>query len=128
MSNISRFEDLMIWQNSKTFVVNIYNSVKSTNDPGFRDQIQHASLSIINNIAEGSERGSNADFIQFLYYSKASCGEVRSMLYIAKEIGIIDDGSADGLIKESRALSDSIANFISYLKKSKIKNPPLSGL
>ncbi len=77
------FEDLEVWQEAKTLTISIYQLMKDNRDYGFRDQIQRASVSIMNNIAEGSESGSNATNVRFLQIAKGSCAEVRSMLYLA---------------------------------------------
>ena len=63
----------------------IYKMISNCKDYGFKDQIQRASVSIMNNIAEGSEAGSDALFIRYLKIAKASCGEVRSMLYLCED-------------------------------------------
>lgn len=86
---IKQFEDLKVWQSSREFVKSIYKLTSKTkfkNDYGFKDQIQRASVSIINNIAEGFERDNNKEFIRFLTFSKGSAGEVRSLLYVAKDL------------------------------------------
>ena len=54
------FEDLEVWQDARTLTLSIYQMMSNNNDYGFRDQIQRAAVSIMNNIAEGSESGSNA--------------------------------------------------------------------
>jgi len=69
--------------------ISIYQVLKDNRDFGFKDQIQRASVSIKNNIAEGFERSSDAEFKRFLFISKGSCGEVRSMLYLAKGLNYI---------------------------------------
>jgi four helix bundle protein len=77
---IERFEDLKVWQYSRTLVTDIYILTKGPSfnkDYGLKDQIQRASVSIMNNIAEGFERDNNKEFIRFLIYSKGSAGEVR---------------------------------------------------
>ena len=60
------FEELRIWSDARVFVVDIYSLMKDNRDFGFKDQIQRASVSIMNNIAEGSEYNSDASFIKFL--------------------------------------------------------------
>ena len=81
---IERFEDIIAWQLAKELTISIYSLFEKSNDYGFKDQIQRASISIMNNIAEGFERKTNNEFKQFLYIAKGSCGEVRSMLIVAK--------------------------------------------
>ena len=79
-----QFEDLPVWQESRDLVKQIYELTSKScfqKDFGFKDQIQRASISIMNNIAEGFEKDNNTEFIRFLYFSKGSAGEVRSMLY-----------------------------------------------
>ena len=80
-------ENLFIWKESRAFVNAVYRMMANCKDWGFRDQIQRASVSIMNNIAEGSESGSDARFINFLNIAKGSCGEVRSMLYLCEDLG-----------------------------------------
>jgi four helix bundle protein len=75
----------------------------------------------MNNISEGFERSSNADFVRFLFISKASAGEVRSMIYIALDLGYINNELANELLNRARKLAGSISNFIKYLKASPIK-------
>lgn len=83
---IERFEDILVWKKSKDLTVLIYKTFSETKDYSFKDQIQRASVSIMNNNAEGFERKSNNEFKYFLYISKGSSGEVRSMLQLAFEL------------------------------------------
>jgi len=71
---IERFEDIIAWQKAKELTIQIYSLFEASKDFRFKDQIQWASVSIMNNIAEGFERKSNKEFKQFLYIAKASCG------------------------------------------------------
>ena len=83
---VKRFEDLDAWNVSRELANLIYSFGRGGalgKDYGFRDQIQRAAVSVMNNIAEGFERGSNKDFAKFLFIARASTGEVRSMLYLA---------------------------------------------
>ncbi len=121
MSSIKKFEDLDIWNESKVFTIKIYNLKISSIDNSFHDQICRASISILNNIAEGFERSSDGEFIRFLYYSKASCAEVRSMLYISQELFMLNPNTLDKLIADSKMISSKIGSLIKYLKNSKGK-------
>ena len=76
------FESLRVWQNARDFVNSIYDLMDDNKNYGFRDQIQRAAVSIMNNIAEGFESDTDAKYINFLNIAKGSCSEVRSMLYV----------------------------------------------
>ncbi len=89
--NIERFEDIISWQKAKEITTQIYTLFKDNKDYGFKDQIQRASVSIMNNIAEGFERRSGIEFRQFLFIAKGSCGEVRSMIQLAKDLCYISE-------------------------------------
>lgn len=95
---IARFEDALAWQKAKLLCVDIYKVFENSKDFGFRDQIQRAAVSVMNNIAEGFERKGNKEFTYFLYVAKGSCGEVRSMLILAKELNKINDEMQKKLI------------------------------
>lgn len=122
MSLASTFEDLTIWQDARQLLKEIYSifMIKglAQRDYGFRDQLQRAALSVMNNIAEGFERSSKADFARFLDIAKGSCGEVRSMLYVASDLGYIPKDKALGLISQFQILSKQIAALSKTLRKS----------
>ncbi|MCX6252095.1 MAG: four helix bundle protein [Bacteroidetes bacterium] len=82
---IQKFEDITCWQKAQEFALEIYNQFKHSKDFGFRDQIYRAVVSISNNIAEGFDRSSDADFVRFLYIALGSCSEVKSMLSLAEK-------------------------------------------
>ena len=111
---IERFEDIIAWQKAKELTVSIYHSFETSKDFGFKDQIQRAAVSIMNNIAEGFERRSNKEFKQFLYIAKGSCGEVRSMLILAKELNMKPHEDLNPILQ----LSEEIAKIISGLIKT----------
>ncbi|MFA7253771.1 MAG: four helix bundle protein [Patescibacteria group bacterium] len=85
-----KFENIIAWQRSRELVREIYRHSSDLKDFGYRDQIQRASVSIMNNIAEGFERKGNKEFKKFLYIAKGSCAEVRSMIYLALDFSYID--------------------------------------
>jgi four helix bundle protein len=99
-------------------VNDIYKMTAACKDYGFKDQIQRAAVSIMNNIAEGSESGSDSLFIRYLKISKASSGEVRSMLYLCEDLEYCSLETANTLKNKSIAISSSIQKLIDYLNKS----------
>jgi four helix bundle protein len=111
---IERFEDIISWQKAKYLTVKIYSLFSESKDYGFTNQIQRASVSIMNNVAEGFERKGNKEFKHFLFIAKGSCGEVRSMLVLAKELNLI---SANDYL-ELHALSEEISKTLSGLIKT----------
>jgi len=121
---IERFEDLEIWQEARELCKRIFE-ITSVNpfcsDFKFRDQIRSSSGSVMDNIAEGFERGGNKEFIQFLSVAKGSCGEVRSQSYRAFDFQYINQEILDDLIFRTIQLSKKISSLISYLKKSDFK-------
>jgi len=112
---IDRFEDIIGWQKSKFLTLEIYKAFQHVKDYSFRDQIQRATISISNNIAEGYERMGNKEFKKFLYIAKGSCGEVRSMLYTAKEMKYISQKQFDDLYCLSMEISKLLSGFIKVL-------------
>jgi four helix bundle protein len=94
----------------------IYTNFSSLKDYGFRDQISRASVSISNNIAEGFERGSNADFKRFLYFSLGSNSEVRSMLYLSEKLNYLEKAKVDELIIQTNEVSKMLYAFIKSMK------------
>lgn len=91
---IQKFEDIVAWQKAQDLSVEIYANFRMLKDYGFRDQICRASVSVSNNIAEGFDRSSHADFRRFLYISLASCSEVKSMLYLAERLKYLNGEKA----------------------------------
>lgn len=112
---IDRFEDIISWQKARELTNNIYSAFEKSNDFGFKNQIERASVSIMNNIAEGFERRSNKEFRQYLFIAKGSCGEVRSMLYLAQDLGKIDKKEFNSFYKLSLEISKLISGLIKTL-------------
>ena len=117
---IQRFEDMKVWQDARELVNQIYKSTsgqKFSKDFGLRDQIQRAAVSIMSNIAEGYERDSNKELIRFLQFSKGSAGEVRSLLYVAKDLGYIIEKEFSNHYESAVSIIKQISNFVKYLKQ-----------
>ena len=118
------FEDLDVWKETRRLTKEIYaatQDAKFSKDFGLRDQIQRAAVSIMSNIAEGFERGGNQEFTQFLYIAKASCGEVRSQLYVALDQRYITQDQFNELFNSFKKLSGMLAGLIEYLKGSRMR-------
>lgn len=108
------FEEIIVWKKSKLLTIELYNKFKYCKDYSFKEQILRASVSVMNNIAEGFERGSNKEFRNFLFIAKGSCGEVRSMLSLASELKYITNEK----YLEYNDLSVEISKMLSGLIKS----------
>lgn len=123
MAKVDRFEDLIIWQQARSLSKEVYDITKSGDfryDSRFVQQIRAAAGSVMDNIAEGFERDGNKEFVNFLYIAKGSCGEVRSQLYRAKDVGFIRDETFTKMLNECLSLSKGISNFIRSIKSSDI--------
>lgn len=124
MATIKRFEDLDSWRLSRELCNKIGNLIDSeVFKKNFRliGQVEGSSGSIMDNIAEGFERGSRAEFIVFLGYSKGSCGELRSQLYRALDRKYINQAQFDELCIMAVRISAMLERFISYLVKTNVK-------
>jgi four helix bundle protein len=123
MSKVQRFEDLTIFLMARDLCKEVYAITKYGEfhkDSRFVQQIRAAAGSVMDNIAEGYERDGNKEFINFLYFAKGSCGEVRSQIIRALDVGFIDNDTATRLYNDCLNLSKSISKFIASLKSSSI--------
>ena len=114
---ITKFEEIIAWQKAQDLTVDIYSTFKNLKDFSFKDQISRASISISNNIAEGFDRSSDADFRRFLYISLGSCSEVKSMLYLAMRLKYIDRNEMEKLLSDASEISKITHGLVRSLKK-----------
>lgn len=112
---IERFEDIIAWQKAKELTIRVYQLFENCKDFGFKEQIQRALVSVMNNIAEGFERKSNNEFKYFFYIAKGSCGEVRSMLIVAHELKKINTSEYETLLALSLEISRMLFGLINKL-------------
>lgn len=112
---IERFEDILSWQKSKELNIKISHLFKDCKNYSFKDQILRCSLSIMNNIAEGFERKSNKEFSNFLFIAKGSCGELRSMLYLALDFCYIKEDEFKNIYNKSVEISKLLSGLIKTL-------------
>jgi len=108
-----------VWDESRNFVNDIYNLFRThqklSKDYSLVDQLKRASYSIMLNIAEGFERGSNKEFANFLNIAKGSAGEVRSILYILKDNQYINESEFENLCLKVENISTQLSNFRKFL-------------
>ena len=117
MASNRKLENLKIWNDSRVFVVAIYSMFKDNHDYGFKDQIQRAAVSIMNNIAEGFEYGSDAQFVRYLRIAKGSCSEVKSMLYLCSDLGYCSLDKREELQRNLDLITSGIYKLMEYLVK-----------
>lgn len=120
MSNFHRFEDIIAWQKARALTTQIYqvtSGEKFSKDFGLSGQIQRASVSIMSNIAEGYERDSPNEFHRFLTIAKALCAEVRSQLYVALDVGYLDQITFRKLINQAEEVSRIIGGLRNSIRR-----------
>lgn len=123
MATISKFEDIIAWQKAlelSDLVYSYSNKNDFSKDFGLRDQMRRAAVSIVSNIAEGFEREGNNQFIYFLLVAKASAGELRAQLYVAKNQKYITQEEFELINNKVLEVSKTISGFVSYLRTQKL--------
>ena len=119
MSSVKRFEDLKVWQRARSLVKEVYelsNREPFSKDFGLKNQFRRAAVSVMNNISEGFESRTVNGFINYLGLARASCGETRSMLYVALDQNYITKNDFDKRITDCKVISKQISRFIKYLE------------
>ncbi len=106
------FEDLEVWKRACRIVVRLYDLLKESKDYGLKDQMLRAAVSVPSNIAEGSERGSTAEFKRFLNIANGSAAELRTQIYIAAKVYVLAPSETDTLIKELKEISMMLQGLI----------------
>ena len=109
------FENLDVWKRSVKLSAELYKEFKNLKDYGFKDQITRSGLSIPSNIAEGEERRSDKECINFLNYAKGSCGELKTQIYIGMDIAYIDQDVGKKWLDET----DKISSMLGGLMRAK---------
>ena len=124
MAKIEKFEDLEIWNKSREICIDIETLFETTNLGkrfSIRDQMDRSSGSIMDNIAEGFERNGNREFVNFLSFSKGSCGELKSQLYRALDKKLISQNEFENLAVKIELVKNKIGAFMKYLNSTEIK-------
>ena len=117
---ITRFEDLIGWQKSRKLFKKTHEITSKPpllKDYALRDQMRRASLSVMSNIAEGFDRGGDKEFVQYLFHAKGSCGELRSQLHAARDIGYINQDDYEAIWELAEETSKILQGLIKAIKK-----------
>lgn len=122
MATIERFEDLICWQKARELTKHVYATFKDCKDFSFKDQIQRAAVSVLSNIAEGFERGTQAEFLNYLFIAKGSAGEVRAQLYVALDANYLNIE----MFKYLKGLSEDCSRLLQSFSE-KVKEGARSG-
>lgn len=124
MATIRRFEDIISWQEARQLnrmLGELIREKRFEHNYALIHQMERSAGFIMDNIAEGFERGDNREFIQFLYIAKGSCGELRSQLYRAADRKYLNKDEFQILTRSCISVSTLINALIGYLQKSDIK-------
>ena len=127
LSKIDRFEDLIAWQKARELTRVFYEVTRRgalARDLGLARQIQRAAVSIMSNIAEGFERRGRREFQQFLFTAKGSCAEVRSQLYVAFDIGYLEETDFCKLLAQAEEVGRVVGGLRASIEK--LGNEPRS--
>jgi four helix bundle protein len=125
VGRIERFEDLVAWQKARLLTRLIYQATQKepfSKDFGLSGQIQRAAVSMMSNVAEGFERGGRGEFHQFLSTAKASCAELRSQLYVAFDVGYLDQKEFDNLMARAAEVAKIIGGLRASVAKQRSNN------
>ena len=125
MARIERFEELLAWQKARVLTRLIYQATRKeafSRDFGLSGQIQRAAVSMMSNVAEGFERGGRGEFHQFLSTAKASCAELRSQLYVALDVGYLNETEFDDLMTRAAEVAKIIGGLRASVAKQRSTN------
>ncbi len=126
MANVRRFEDLQVWHTARELVRGVYRACEKQNlrrDHVLVDQMKRAVVSIGSNIAEGFERGTRRQHLEFCYIAKGSAGELRSQIIHAHDVGLLDAVAYEWLLNTAEQCSRQLQGYIRHLRSSRVALP-----
>jgi four helix bundle protein len=121
LATITKIEDLLIWQESRVLVKNIFSitsTAKFSKEFFLKDQIKRSAISVMSNVAEGYGRGGNKEFVQFLYIANGSLSELKSQLYISFDFNLITNDQLETYLKDVFKIENMIKAFARKIKES----------
>lgn len=130
MSTIQKFEDILSWIEARELneiMGKLIDENRFKSNYWLINQIEGAAGSVMDNIAEGFERGGNKELVQFLFIAKGSCGELRSQLYRAIDRKYLSVEEFNIISEKVKKVSGLIQKFINYLKQTELKGVKYAG-
>ncbi len=124
MARINKFSELKVWQKGHEYVLAVYRASEDfprSEQFGLQSQLRRSAVSFTSNIVEGSDRGSNKEFIQFLIIARASLSESQNQLLIARDLGFITSESFNKLADKSVEAHKMVNGLVKTLKLSNSK-------
>lgn len=122
---VEKFEDLIAWQKARMLTKNVYEITdleKFARDFGLKDQIRRAAVSSMSNLAEGFERGGLTEFHRFLTIAKGSCAELRTQLYVAMDVGYLDEVTFRTLMSQAIEVGKIIGGLRASVERRRARN------
>lgn len=123
---VQRFEDLIVWQTARQLVRGVYRAVRSQplgKDFALADQMKRAAIGVVSNIAEGFERGSRKQQLEFCYIAKGSAGELRAQVIVARDADVLDATAREWLIAKCEKCSRQLMLYIKHLRATRESLP-----
>ena len=123
---IDKFEQLIAWQKARNLAREIYTMTKGSSfarDFALAGQLQRSAVSVMANIAEGFERNRLAEFLQFLSVAKSSCGELRSHLYVALDVGYVTKSEFERLHNLAEEVGRVVGGLRLSVEKARKRSP-----
>jgi len=122
---VERFEDLIAWQKARALTADVYrisSKGRFSRDFALRDQIRSCAISVSSNIAEGFERWSLREFHKFMTYAKGSCGELKTQLYIAGDVGYLSEETLQPLLQQAQSVGEIIGRLRSSIERPRTQD------
>ncbi|HDS11607.1 MAG TPA: four helix bundle protein [Candidatus Wirthbacteria bacterium] len=116
-----QFEELQVWQKARELAGGIHTQLASVSDSALADQLQRSSMYLMNNIAKGMERKGSTEFERFLYIARGYCGELKSSLYLAEDLGLIPTAQRESWHEDVITVAKMLSGLLKsiYAKKDK---------
>lgn len=125
-AQVRRFEDLEAWQTARELARGVYRAAENQKlaaDRFLCDQMRRAAISVVSNVAEGFERGTRKQQIEFIYVAKGSVAELRAQVIVAADVGLLDTVASRWLLERCETCSRQLQNYVDHLRRTARRFP-----